>query len=306
MRYKSLATALFCLHLCGSVCNAAEKSATSDSVPSSVEDCVKVLEKRESKQTLAAIKAAKDNELYKFNRGLGAAIRNDWIWGHYDSKLVQFFVKRGVRQPDGMSAAIIHCLRRDLNNQPPELDKKISKLNLFELRQQPIGIETVSIPQAILNTPLPLNNGKVVKLADYRGKFLVFILFDRRAEINVKEMNELHDSFRKQNVEILGLITIDAGPEFEKFKSGFSENYKLNFPVVIEVPGNLSAEICDALVEPGILTYPETFLINTESMMIARYKGWNSNTLAALKKHIDEAVRRQKLSPIPTIYEPHK
>lgn len=273
---------------------AADKSS-SDEVPSTVQECVEILKKRESKQTLASLKATKENEIFKFNRGLGAAIRNDWIWSHPNSKLVKFFVSKGVRQPDGMSAAIIHCLLRDLNHKPFDLDRKLSQLRSFEDRQKAVGVEKLIIPQSILNTKLPLNNNKSVKLADYRGKLLVLIMLESSCPIPTKEMNKLQADFKGKNVEFLGLLSPSSSSEFEQFKKDFNTNYKLNFPVVLYEPTNFSYNIYLALVDPGIMTFPETFLINTESRMIARYKGWETKTPEIIEAHIKQALAGQEL-----------
>lgn len=266
--------------------------------PSTVEECVKILEKRESKQTLAGLKATKETDIFKFNRGLGAAIRNDWIWSRPKSPLVQFFFSKGIRQPDGMSAAIIHCLQRDLNNKPFELDKKLGQLRLFEQRQEAVGVEKLMVPQSILDEKLYITDKKTVKLADFRGKLLVLILLDDSSNIDVKQMNQLKSSFEKQSVEFLGLIAFCTDSNFQQFKKDFSANYKLNFPVIIHEPPNFSYKLYKALVDPGIMTYPETFLINKESVMIARYKGWESGTLEIVKRHIEDALAGRELEAV--------
>ncbi len=73
------------------------------------------LKKDTAPKTLKEIVAMSEDRLGLLHFGYGTWIRNKWLWGNRNPKLVQFFLDHGVNHPDEMSSVLIHALWEDLN-----------------------------------------------------------------------------------------------------------------------------------------------------------------------------------------------
>jgi hypothetical protein len=76
---------------------------------------VSQLKRETPPRTLERIKAVAEADLIVFHHGYGTWIRNKWLWGNREPRLVQFFRQHGIEHPDNMSMVLIQALWEDLN-----------------------------------------------------------------------------------------------------------------------------------------------------------------------------------------------
>lgn len=76
-------------------------------IPKNLEDCFHTLDTLLSTKNILTIKNFNNrDETIKLHHGLGTWLRNNWgLWG--GSRLQKFFLERGLKHPDDMSAAIL-------------------------------------------------------------------------------------------------------------------------------------------------------------------------------------------------------
>jgi hypothetical protein len=74
------------------------------------------LKKTTSPAHLNGIKTLSKSELILLHHGYGTGIRNQWLRGQRDPKLLRFFHDNGIDDPDAMSMVIIKALWYDLNS----------------------------------------------------------------------------------------------------------------------------------------------------------------------------------------------
>jgi hypothetical protein len=87
---------------------------------------VKELKKETSRADLEKIKEMAESELILLHMGYGTGIRNKWLHGNRDPKLIRFFRDNGIEHPDSMSSVIILSLWQDLNtNMTPVEQAKV-------------------------------------------------------------------------------------------------------------------------------------------------------------------------------------
>ena len=75
------------------------------------------------------IRTMAKSELILLHDGYGMAIRNKWLHGNRDRKLINFFHEKGIEDPDDASMVIIDALWGDLNrnlspSQRDDIDRK--------------------------------------------------------------------------------------------------------------------------------------------------------------------------------------
>jgi len=73
------------------------------------------LERETPRKTLDLITTMAESDLVLLHHGYGTWIRNKWLWGRRDRKLVDYFLSKGINHPDAMSSVLIRELWEDLN-----------------------------------------------------------------------------------------------------------------------------------------------------------------------------------------------
>lgn len=76
------------------------------------------LRKETPYSSLEKISKFKKNELIKLHHGYGTWIRNKWLWGNRNQKLISYFQSKGFKHPDDMSMELIRALWEDLQTSP--------------------------------------------------------------------------------------------------------------------------------------------------------------------------------------------
>ena len=114
-------------------------------------------------------------------------------------------------------------------------------------------------------------DGKEVSLADYKGK-IVFVNFwatwcpPCRAEI--PDFVKLIDKYGDDGFEILG-VSVDNPKDYKKIP-GFMDQYKMNYPVLLDQLGQVNG------LYGGIQSIPTTFILNREGKALGRIVGARS------------------------------
>jgi hypothetical protein len=80
---------------------------------------VQELERLTPARTLERIRGLPEDRLLALHRDYGMWIRNKWLWGNRDPKLLAFFRAKGMDDPDDMSPVLIRALWRDLDRRLP-------------------------------------------------------------------------------------------------------------------------------------------------------------------------------------------
>jgi hypothetical protein len=99
---------------------------------------VQQLKKELSHKERKTIATMAEPELALLHFDLGMEIRNRWLRGNRDPKLVQYFKNQGIDHPDYMSRIIIRALWQNLNDEltPKEREAVEVKRELVERRRQ--------------------------------------------------------------------------------------------------------------------------------------------------------------------------
>ncbi|MBP9758553.1 thioredoxin-dependent thiol peroxidase [Candidatus Dojkabacteria bacterium] len=88
---------------------------------------------------------------------------------------------------------------------------------------------------------LTAQNGQVIKLSDYLGKYVVLFFYPKDmtpgCTIEACSFRDLNDEIQKAGAVILGI-----GGGNEKSKVKFVERHKLNFPLLIDIGNKVSKE----------------------------------------------------------------
>ena len=112
---------------------------------------------------------------------------------------------------------------------------------------------------------LPRLDGKVQALSNYRGKVVMLNLWATWCPPCIAEMpliNDLAQTYADQGLTIVGI----AGDENADDVHAFVQETPLYFDVLLDPQGAVGTEY-------GITGYPETFLIDREGRLLAKFIG---------------------------------
>jgi len=112
---------------------------------------------------------------------------------------------------------------------------------------------------------LPRLDGKVQKLSNYRGKVVMLNLWATWCPPCIAEMpllNDLADRYSEKGLALVGI----AGDENADDVRAFVQETPLHFDVLLDPHGAVGTEY-------GITGYPETFLIDREGKLLAKFIG---------------------------------
>lgn len=272
-------------------------------MPSDLSACIAELKKTLPADTLNRLKTGQESVVFQLNSTLGTSIRNKWLWGKSTSPLSKSFAKLGVTNPDDISSIILTSLWRDLHKQPQKVDEQVAKIKAFRFYNAPQVTQKRQIPPALWNTHLTLASGKeTIKLQNWKGKvFIILIAFrDYHSIEAVQAMNSLKAQYGKQGLEIIALLHLKMTPHTvvrQEWKDSFMDAAKPTIPVVLDPPDNFVSQLGDALIGPGILSFPSTILIGSDGAMITRFNSWDAKVIEPLlKQDIEKALRNKQPS----------
>ncbi len=136
-------------------------------IPKDIDDAHRELEKMLPEEVIAKMRknAHEDMALYHF--GLGMWMRNNWgLWK--GSRLSKYFNELGVHHPDDMSGIILDTFWCYLNDEPQNLQKRISEIQEYwksmEKPKEGSPIDDATIAWLITLFPQEGRNDRVVHL----------------------------------------------------------------------------------------------------------------------------------------------
>ena len=150
-------------------------------------------------------------------------------------------------------------------------DKEISKEN--EVSGNAAGPKTAPALE------LPDEQGKKVKLADYKGKVVLLDFWATwcgPCKIEIPWFIEFQRKYKDQGFTVLGVAMDEEG--FQVVRP-FAEQYKMNYPLLL---GNEEA----ASAFGGVDVLPTTFLIDRTGRIVATHQGLVS------KDEIEDGIRK--------------
>lgn len=266
---------------------AVAESVDKTNIPTNVTECITQLKSTLPKATLDRLRSQDERFVSEYG------VPYDWLRGR-DSKLREFFFKRGIHSLEDMSFIITTSLWKDLHCQPIRLQEQIDKLIYDERLLEPQVIEERSITQEVLEIVLPTDKGQTIKLSASKGKVIVLAILwlDESSKAIVSTLNSLDKSFSKNNVEFVGLL--QQPPALTDLqKTDFLRDTKPTFPVVTADEHEFVQKVAKSLIAPGTVIVPQTIVISKNQHMIARFNGWEpGSTPALLIKAVNEALKK--------------
>jgi thiol-disulfide isomerase/thioredoxin len=145
-----------------------------------------------------------------------------------------------------------------------------------------------TLPANVLGAELRAVSGKPIKLSNYSGKVLLVNLWATwcgPCRMETPELVRLHQEYRQQGLEIVGLST--ENPEVsEEMVKEFVRDYAVNYRV-----GWATREVALELMQ-GRDAIPQSFVISRSGQVMKRFIGFNiSSTPPQLKQAIEEALK---------------
>lgn len=147
--------------------------------------------------------------------------------------------------------------------------------------------EYPSLPEAILNAEHRGLDGKVIRLADYRGKVILVNLWATwcgpcRKEIPI--LTELQKKHKEKGFVVVGLDVDEDESEqlIREFATEMNINYQLGW-----IDEKSQREFLKLSRFEGV---PQSFLIGREGELMAIFTGGSKETIAKLQSFVEKAV----------------
>jgi len=263
--------------------------------PVNLTECIKELEATLPSTTLDKFKSSPETITRDYDLSLGIWICNNWILGdwHFDSPLARYFKKLGIDNAEDISGIVLTSLWRDLHSQPLRLEEQLSNHKKLSFYKSPQITEERSIPENVWNQELQTYSGQVIRLADFKGKPFILLIFDydMATPSAISSLNSIRKTFDKNELQILGLLPSLESMDKAK-QADFLRKTRPLFPLVFECTSEYSHNLANALITAGSIYIPEIILIGRDGKMITRFHGWDSKeTPQLLEKSVHDAVR---------------
>jgi cytochrome c biogenesis protein CcmG/thiol:disulfide interchange protein DsbE len=142
------------------------------------------------------------------------------------------------------------------------------------------------LPASVSEVELRAVSGAPIKLSNYAGKVLVVNLWATwcgPCRLETPELVKLHQEFRSQGVEVVGLST-ETYEESAQSVPEFVKNYKVDYRV------GWGREIAGTLMQ-GRDAIPQSFVISRSGRIVKRFVGFNAvATPDQIRAAIQEAL----------------
>lgn len=133
----------------------------------------------------------------------------------------------------------------------------------------------------------PASNGATVRLADYRGRYLVLYFFPASFTYGcTRETIRFRDASRE--LAALGADVVGVSPDALDVQCKFADHYQTQFPIVAD-PELCLARSFQALFPVVSRVKRMTFVIDPEGSIAARF-----HHELLFEKHVDDAVTFMK------------
>lgn len=142
------------------------------------------------------------------------------------------------------------------------------------------------LPASVTDVELRAVSGAPIKLSNYAGKVLVVNLWATwcgPCRLETPELVKLHQEFRSQGVEVVGLST-ETYEESAQSVPEFVHNYNVDYRV------GWGREIAGTLMQ-GRDAIPQSFIISRSGRVVKRFVGFNPiSTPPQIREAIQEAL----------------
>lgn len=143
------------------------------------------------------------------------------------------------------------------------------------------------LPASVTDAELRAVSGAPIKLSNYAGKVLLVNLWASwcgPCRQETPELVKLHQEFRSQGVEVVGLSTEDPDDSAESVRE-FVHNYNVDYRV-----GWSGQQVAIALMQ-GRDAIPQSFVISRSGRIVKRFVGFNPMaTPDQIREAIQEAL----------------
>jgi len=144
----------------------------------------------------------------------------------------------------------------------------------------------ITLPASVTDVELRAVSGAPIKLSNYAGKVLVVNLWATwcgPCRLETPELVKLHQEFRSQGVEVVGLST-ETYEESAQSVPEFVHNYNVDYRV------GWGREFAGALMQ-GRDAIPQSFIISRSGRVVKRFVGFNPiSTPPQIREAIQEAL----------------
>ena len=145
----------------------------------------------------------------------------------------------------------------------------------------------LTLPPSVVDAELKAVTGAPIKLSNYAGKVLLVNLWATwcgPCRMETPELVKLHQEFRSQGVEIIGLSTEDPDDSEDSVRE-FVHNYNVDYRV-----GWTGQQVAIALMQ-GRDAIPQSFIISRTGRIVKRFVGFNpSLTPGQIRQALQEAL----------------
>jgi cytochrome c biogenesis protein CcmG/thiol:disulfide interchange protein DsbE len=127
-------------------------------------------------------------------------------------------------------------------------------------------------------------SGKKVALSQFRGKVVLLEFWATwcpPCRATVPELTAIQEKYSGSGLVVLG-VSLDEGEDLPAKLSSFTEEYKINYPLLI---GNEETERAY-----DVRSIPMTFLIDRQGKVVASYMGYIDNLAAVVSEQMDKAI----------------
>jgi glutathione peroxidase-family protein len=142
------------------------------------------------------------------------------------------------------------------------------------------------LPASVTDVELRAVSGAPIKLSNYAGKVLVVNLWATwcgPCRLETPELVKLHQEFRSQGVEVVGLST-ETYEESSQSVPEVVHNYNVDYRV------GWGREIAGTLMQ-GADAIPQSFIISRSGRVVKRFVGFNPiSTPPQIREAIQEAL----------------
>lgn len=148
----------------------------------------------------------------------------------------------------------------------------------------------LTLPTSVTEAELKAVSGGPIKLSKYAGKVLLVNLWATwcgPCRLEVPELIKLHQQYRAQGLEVVGLSTEDPEESVDKVKQ-FVQDFNISYRV-----GWATAEVAITLMQ-GTDSIPQSFVIGRDGRVVKRFVGFNQKTTPPLIKEAIEAALNEK------------
>ena len=146
-----------------------------------------------------------------------------------------------------------------------------------------LGIIISDQKEKIAPFKLPMLDGKMVSLKDYRGKIIFLNFWATWCSPCIKEMPSMEELYKEMKGKDFEMLAISLDPQKEKVPP-FVKALKLTFPILLD-PKNVVSN------ENRIYNIPVTLILDKEGRLFGKVVGgreWGSPTSVSFFKKLSE------------------